>query len=327
MKSKNLNKFLSISLIVLLNFFFVSYTSAASVTGLSVTLTRLKAGETANHTIVFTTPTGIASGNTITLTYPNGSFSMGASLSGVTIADGAGSDVAVTSAAYAADVLTITASPTSTVAAGHQATIKIPSAQITNPAVGTYVVSLGGTFGDTGTFALAIITEDQILVSAAVDPTLTLTVATTAFGLGTLTSGSVATAGPNTVTIASNSSRGYTITIRDVGNATLPGLYNSGAGYRIPSATAAISAGTENYGGTCDVSGTPNGTCSYPTNASNNVNAFGVTTPTTFASLGAGSKPASGGDSYSLRVRAAVATTTDAGSYNDTLTVVGTMNF
>lgn len=316
----NFTKFLSVSLLVLLNFFFVSATSAASVTGLSDTLSRLKAGQAANHTITFTTPTGIASGNTITLTFPAGSFTMGASLTGVTL-----NGSAVTSANYATNVLTITAN--STVSPGAQATIVIGSTQITNPAIGTYVISLGGTFGDTGKYAVAIITEDQIPVTAAIDPTFTFTVSATTLALGSLTSGSVATAGPNAVTVASNSSRGYSISVRDVGDTSLPGLYNAISAKRIPSATAAVTAGTENYGGTCDVSGSPSGTCSYPTNASNTVGAFGVATPTTFASLGAGTKPAIGGDSYSLRVRAAVATTTDAGIYADTLTVIGTMNY
>lgn len=320
MNKRNLNKFLSISLVLLLNLFLVPTTSAASVTGLSDTLSRLKAATPANHTIVFTTPTGIVATNTITLTFPAGSFTMGASLTGVTL-----NGSAVTSANYSTNVLTITAN--STVSPGAVATIVIGSTQITNPAIGTYIISLGGTFGDTGKYAVAIITEDQIPVTANIDPTLTLTVASTTFALGTLTSGAVATAGPNAINIASNSSRGYTITVRDVGDTSLPGLYNAISTHRIPSATAAVTAGTENYGGTCDVSGSPSGTCTYPTNASNNVAAFGVATPTTFASLAAGTKPASGGDIYSLRVRAAVATTTDAGTYNDTLTVVGTMNF
>ena len=72
MKQLNLKKFLSISLLVLLNFLFVPTTSAAAVTGLSDTLSRLKAGQAANHTIVFTTPTGIVATNTITLTFLRG---------------------------------------------------------------------------------------------------------------------------------------------------------------------------------------------------------------------------------------------------------------
>lgn len=323
MKKNKFLKLISTSLLfLLLGLFYVPITYAAPVTALSDTLSRVKAATTANHTIVFTTPSGIHSGDTVTLTFPATSFTMGASLTGVTIGGNA-----VTSATFATNTLTITASATSIVSPGAVATIVIGSDQITNPAIGTYILSLGGTFGDTGSLALAIITEDQIPVTASIDPTFTFTVSTSTLALGVLTSGSVATAGPNTITIASNSSRGYTVTIRDVGDTSLPGLYNAVSAKRIPSATAAVSAGTENYGGTCDVSGSPVGTCSYPTNASNTVNAFGVATPTTFASLAPGSKPASGGDSYSLRVRAAVATTTDAGTYNDTLTVIGTMNF
>ena len=328
MSHKKINKIIAGFLVVLINsFLFVPYTYAATLTNISDTLTRLKAAEVADHTINFTTSSGIQAADTVVITFPAGSFSMGASPT-VTIADNGGTAGAPASAAWSTPVLTITADADSTVAAGHTATITIAS--VTNPAIGTYLAAITGTFGDTGSFATAIITEDQIAVTASIDPTLTFTVATTTLALGTLTSGSVSTAGPNTITIASNSSRGYSITIRDAGSGSAAGLYNSVSAKLIPSATAAVSAGTENYGGTCDVSGSPTGTCSFPTNASGNVNKLGgVTygTSATFASLAAGSKPTSGGDSYSLRVRAAIATTTDSGSYADTLTVIGTMNF
>ena len=48
-----------------------SLAMAASVTAFSVLLSREKASTLANQTITFTTPTGVASGQTIILTYNN----------------------------------------------------------------------------------------------------------------------------------------------------------------------------------------------------------------------------------------------------------------
>jgi len=299
---------------------FVPVAYGASLTTVSDTLSTLKTGVAANHTINFTLTGGdaITNGETITLTFPGSSFTMGGSLTGVTIADNGGADNAVTSALWSAPTLTITASGTSTVAANHTATIKIPSAQITNPAVGTYVVSIGGNFGGTGSFAVAIIADDQIPVSGSVNPTLTFTVANTTLDLATMDSGAVATSVYNTITIGTNGSKGYTITVKDL-NA---GLLNSAASKTITSATATLSGGTEGYGGNCNkVSGS--GSCTFVDGATNNVTAF-TTAGSTFASYNA--KP-SATENYQIRVKAAIATTTEAGSYTDTLTVIGTANF
>ncbi len=302
---------------------FPGLTFASSLTSISDTLSRLKTGVAANHTIKFTTPTGIANGNTITLTFPASSFTMGASLSGVTIADDAGADNAVTSASWSAPTLTITASSSSVVAAGHTATIKIPTTQITNPAAaGTYVVSIGGTFGDTGKFAVVIVSDDQIPVTAGVDPTISFTVTNTTLDLGTLSSSSVSTTSYNNITVGTNSNGGYTITIKDAGNGSNPGLYNSAGSKLIASGTATLAAGTEGYGGNCNkVSG--DGSCTFADGATNNVTGLTLA-GNTFASFG--SKP-SGTDTFQVRVKAAISTATNAGNYNDTLTLIATGNF
>jgi hypothetical protein len=347
---RNFTKVLAITTAIFLNLLYMPV-QAASLTTISDTLSTVKASTAANHTIKFTTPTGVAAGQTITVTFPAGFTTTGVvfgdmdlswgATTGLETNDTAANALAGTpagatwGAAFATQVLTIT-SGTSAIPAGNVVVIEIGTNatyggagtnRVVNPTANTYVVSLTAGPSDNGKYALSIITDDQIPVTAAVDPSLTLTVANTTLALSTLTSGAVATAGPNLLTIASNSARGYSITIRDAGDGTNPGLWNSAASKRIASATAAVTAGVENYGGVCDVSGSPTGTCTYPTNASNTVSAFGVAAPTTFASLAAGSKPTSGGDQYSLRVRAAIATTTDPGNYVDTLTVVGTMNF
>lgn len=302
---------------------FVPYAHASgTLTSISDTMSRLKTGVASDHTVTFTTPTGIVNGNTVTLTFPSSSFTMGASLSSVTIADNGGADNAVTSASYSANVLTITASASSVVAAGHTATIKIPSAQITNPAAATYVITIGGTFGDTGKVAVVILTDDQIPVTASVDPSLSMTVANTTLALGTLSSSSVASSSTNNVVIGTNGSHGYTISVKDAGNSSNPGLYNSGSSKLIASSTATLSAGTEGYGAICGKT-SGSGSCSFADGSTNNVTGMSLV-GATFASYNA--KP-SGNDTFTIGVKAAIASSTDAGSYTDTLTVIGTANF
>ncbi len=321
---QNIRKKISLLLVIFLIIFTIpELTSAASLTGISDTLSRLKTGVAANHTIKFTTPTGIANGNTITLTFPASSFTMGASLSGVTIADDAGADNAVTSASWSAPTLTITASSSSVVAAGHTATIKIPTTQITNPAAaGTYVVSIGGTFGDTGKFAVVIVSDDQVAMSANVDPSITFSLSANSSTFGTLSTGSVTTASPNiTLTIGTNANSGYTITVQDQGSGSAAGLYNSAASYNIASATALLSAGTEGYG----IQGSSaSATISSPYNVSgNNVGALSMAA-TNLATYGSST---SSNHTITVTHLAAISASSKAGSYADTLTYIATGNF
>jgi len=322
MNRTNFTKFLSISLLVLLNFFFVSTTSAAALTTVSATLSRAKAAQTADHQYRFTSPSGVQSGDTITLTFPAGSFTMAASLTGVTIANGGGSDNAVTSASWSAPTLTITASASSIVTAAAVGTIKIPSAQITNPAVGTYVVSIAGTFGDTGTVAIPIITEDQVSMTASVDASMTFSLSGSSSAFGTLSTGSVATASPNiTLTMGTNTNTGYTIYVRDQGNGTVGGLYNSSSNSNIASATALLSGGTEGYGVQASSAGA---TISAPYNVSgNNVGQL----QRTGQQLASYNTYTASNHTITVTHLAAISTSTRPGAYADTITYVATGNY
>ncbi|NTU70067.1 hypothetical protein HGB13_04630, partial [bacterium] len=170
--------------------------------------------------------------------------------------------------------------------------------------------------------ARVVVAEDQIPVTATVDPSITFTVATTTLALGTLSSSSISTSGYNNITIGTNGSGGYTISVRDDGNLTNPGLYNAGASKLISSADATpLGTNVEGYGGQCNkLSG--DGTCTF-TGTGENIDGF-LLAYQTFASLG--SKPA-GTDTFQIRVKASINSSTDAGSYTDTLTVVAAANF
>lgn len=298
-------------------------------------MSRLKAATASDHTIKFTTPTGIANTNTVTLTFPGSSFTMGASLTNVTIADGAGADNAVTSASWSAPTLTITASASSIVAAGHLATIKIPNAQITNPATGTYVITIGGSFGDTGSFAVYITgtNDDQVTLTATVDPSITFSLSGTSSAFGTLVPGVVDTADTViTLTVGTNGNGGYMITVRDVGNTTNPGLYSSLASSLIGSADGS-------YNATADLSSVPTGygmqaacTAGCTTNthvnsdyrqAANTVGAFTLTDKNVVTYGSSTSADHTITNTYKARASAS----TKAGSYTDTLTYIATATF
>jgi hypothetical protein len=321
-------KFLGILISLLLLYVVnISVAQAAVVSTISDTMTRQKISTTSNHTLIFTTPTGIHNTDTISLTFPSSSFTMGSSLSGVTIADGAGADNVVTSANYAANVLTITASASSTVAAGHVATIKIPSTQITNPSTsGSYKIAIAGTFGDTGSFAVPITigNDDQIAIQGDVGFSITLALSTNACNLGTMTTGAVASCGPFTYTVGTTAGGGYTVTVQDQGSGTNPGLYKSAAtAYLIPTNTATLVAGTEGYG----IQGAIN-------TGSQTIAAVYLKTGT---DVGALSRSATTISSYAsatpsdqvtdVRAKAAISAGTAAGSYQDTLTFSATGNF
>lgn len=316
---------------------------AASLTSISDTLSRQKAATTSNHTIRYTTPSGVAAAGTMTVTMPSG-FNIGSiDYTDIDVSWGptTGAENELTLAAspsgttwgavFAGQILTIT-SGTGTITAaskviveiGTNATAGVAGDQqiINNSSAATYIISIGGTFGDTGNLAVVIINDDQIPVTAGVDPSLTFTVANTVLNLSTISTSTVSTSAYNNITLGTNAHNGYTITIKDSGNGSNPGLYNASIAALIASSTATLAGGSEGYGGNCNkVSGS--GTCTFADGATQNVTGFTLEGGT-FASYG--SKP-SGTDTFQIRVKAAIASSTEPGTYTDTLTLIGTANF
>jgi hypothetical protein len=140
------------------------FVEAANITTVSDTLSTSEPSVASDHTIVFTTPTGVASGETITINFTDpitGSFDpTGVDFSDIDVstssgefslaADCTGSELA--SASFTGTLLTITmcevgssiaANGTTTIKIGQNATGGVANAQITNPAAGcTKLVSL-----------------------------------------------------------------------------------------------------------------------------------------------------------------------------------------
>jgi len=227
----------------------IRFAEAVNVTSFSDTLSDSAPGVVSDHTITFTTPTGVANGETITLDFSDGPFT---GTSSVLFSD---IDVATTtdyalfadctasndvSAAFSGEVLTITmcsgngasipANATTTIQIGLNA--DSGANQLTNPAVGAYkIVAVVGSL-DEGTTMVAIV--DTVTVSAAVDTTFTFTVAglpggtaingTTTTGsttattipFGTLAAG-VASTTAQQLSVTTNASNGFVVTVETDG--------------------------------------------------------------------------------------------------------------
>ena len=76
---------------------------------------------------------------------------------------------------------------------------------------------MAGTVGDTGSVAISIIADDQVSVTATVDPTFTFVISSTSCALGTLSTGSVSSCNYS-VTTTSNAEDGYATAIVEDGN-------------------------------------------------------------------------------------------------------------
>jgi hypothetical protein len=333
--------------ILALNFMFVPITNAAAMTGISDIMSRQTAAVASNHTIKFTTPTGVAAGQAMTVTFPAGFVLTGVVFGDVDISFGTTTgletnDVAATAvaatasgatwgAAVSGQVLTIT-SGTTAIPAGNVVIIEIGTNatyggtgthQITNPSVGTYVVTLGGTIADSGSFAVPIVTNDQVTLSATVATSMTFTLSGNTSAFGALSTGSVTPGGTDiTITAATNTNAGYTISVRDQGDGTTGGLYNAGATSNINSVTALLSGGTEGYGIQASTSTGASLAATY-NKSGNNVGGLTVAAQTLASRAAANTA----NDSIVIHHLAAISGFTKAGTYNDTITYVAAGNY
>jgi len=342
-----LNSIRIIALITLTTFLsYPQVTSAAALTNLSDTMSRQAAGEESNHTIKFTTATGVAAGQNIQITFPSG-FTIGSvdytdidiSWGPSTGAEneltlGASASGSTWGASFGGQVLTIT-SGTGTISAASKIIIEIGTnasggnAQITNnSSAATYTLSIAGTFGDTGKIAIVIVDDDQVVLTATVNPSITFTVSAATSSFGDLSTGSITTAGTNiTLTIGTNAQNGYVIQVNDSGDGVNPGLYNSDASYVIGSVdssynnTGTLSAGTEGYG----IQGSSAGaTIDARFNQTGNDVGGLETTPVNFASH---SSTMNSSHTITVTHKAAISSWTSAGTYTDTVTYIATGNY
>jgi len=266
---KNLLKLLAAVMIILAAFpIFTTSSLAGNLTSMSDTMTRLKVSIASNHTLsfTFTAGTNLIESETLTITFPAAFDTSLIDCGDVDITDdGADEDVQENAggctanatewgASMAADVLTLTAPSTAatyingssvvTVEIGTNATAdEAGDEQITNPgSSGSNKIDIGGTFGDTGSLAVPIMTEDQVTVSATVDPTVTSALSASTCALGTLSATAINFCS-YTNTVSTNASSGYVSTIIEDGN-----LRDGANDINDETGDADVDQGTEEYG-------------------------------------------------------------------------------
>jgi hypothetical protein len=361
----NIYKLVAPILASLLVFMWVPVAQAASLTALSDTMSRLKnsTGATvySNHTIELTLggSTVLNPSETIIVDFDNDFGVTGFAASEVEDFDitvGGAEELIVANGACASNdaieittidgtekTFTFTACSSYTAgAAGAAVVIEIgtnatsPSTgddQISNPTASqTALVGLTAA-GDTGTLAVVIINDDQVVLTASVDPSITFSVSANASAFGVLAAGILDTAGTNvTLTVGTNGGGGYTITVRDVGSGTNSGLYNAGVASIIGSADGA-------YGDTADLSSAPLGyglqiSCTAGCTTGTDVNTRwrqgadvvgGLEiTDTEVVTYGAAT---TSDHTLSVVHKAKSSASTKAGTYTDTLTYIATATF
>ncbi len=161
---------------------------ASSITGVNDTMSRGKVGTASNHTIVFVTPSGVSEGSTMTVTFPAGFGTSGMTendvdlldngLSVSTAPDCSGAEQAA--AVWVGNTLSFQICPGDggAFASGSAVTILIGTNaidfgvgvnRIINPsAPGSYRITIGGGFGDSGEAPIALGADDSVGVTACV---------------------------------------------------------------------------------------------------------------------------------------------------------------
>lgn len=218
--------------------------SASSLTTVRDTITDSRPSVASNHTIDFTTPTGLTSGQTITITFPAGFNLSSIAFGDVDLKDD-GTDLAFAStpsgatwgAAVSGQVLTLT-NGTTAVGAGSVMELQIGTNatfgttgtnQITNTTAGSHLISIAGTMTDSASLRIAVVAA--VDVTASIDASLTFTVAGktsgTVNGEGTSCgAGATATALPfgtvapgvakvlcQTLSVTTNATNGFVVTV------------------------------------------------------------------------------------------------------------------
>lgn len=225
------------------------FAEAANVTSFSDTLSDSAPGAVSDHTIQFTTPSGVDNGDTIVIDFSNGPFVIGSvdhtdidveTTSDFSLADDCTGSEDI-GASFAGEVLTIelcsgdgaviAPNGTTTIEIGLNATFDVPGdEQLTNPAIGSYQIPLTAGTEDSGETRVAIV--NTVLVSASVDTVFTFTVdgvnagsavnsahttggntTATEIPFGTLTSGNASTAAQD-LTVVTNARSGFVVTVQ-----------------------------------------------------------------------------------------------------------------
>lgn len=326
----------------------VQVVHAAALTLISDTMSSSKVDAASSHVIRFTTPTGANEAtDTIIITFPDDFNFTDKAINTLTLTHGglSGTDNTETLSAVDNDTtwkavfsgvenrtLTLTAPDDgvgdAAIAGGSIVVITYSSANSINPSTdGSKEITISGTFGDTGSITVNILTDDQVSVSATVAQSLTFSISDNTIGFGTLSSsndrfatgdlaGNDNATTAHTLVVGTNAANGYTMTLN---GATLTSGGNTIDA--IGAVNTASAEGTEQFG----LRMTPAG------------GSGAVTAP--YADVGyafnsgafpddvASSNTASANTTYSVIYLANIEANTEAGAYTATMTYTATANF
>ena len=354
--------FVVASLLVAFGTFGRGPAKAAAVSSFSDRLSTIKESVVANHTVTFTINDTIDASDTFTIDFPNTFNTTGfvnSDDNDFDITDDGGEIIVVASGGCAAnrfeittantttDTFTFTLCATSTtIASGSVIVVEIGThatdsgtgdTQITSQTAtennSDAIVTIGGTFGGSGTLALEIVADNDVTVNATVDPSITCTFTGMTTTFASLTTGAISTSDTQTtITLSTNAGSGLNVTVYDAGNATNPGLYKSTATtYLIGSAdgsygnTITLAAGTDGYGLTAAASGGSGATLTVDGrfDASGGANEVGGLEVGAGAAVSiAAATGAVASRLLTITHKAAVSGLAPAGSYTDTITYV-----
>ncbi|MCK5591518.1 MAG: hypothetical protein KAI72_06150, partial [Candidatus Pacebacteria bacterium] len=340
MKKSIFKKSLSVALAILIA--TPSLVIAASLTDLSDEMSTLKVSELSSHEIMFATPSGVQYTETVIITFAS-DFAIGslevadvdievgdsdvcssAGWTDQTVAAAAASSV--WGVATTSSTITFTAPDDTSgqVTAGNCMRIQLGTSaaggsnEITNTTTtGSKTIAYTGTFGDTGTTTVQMLTDDQVAVTAEVPQSLTFSITNPTIGFGDLsatqdryantTGGSDTEVVANTITAGTNASSGYSITVK---GATLTNGSNTITA--IGGVHAATSTGSEQFGIRVSASG-GDGIVSDPYDDAAQY-AYGATASVT--DVVATATESTANTDYSVRYVANIASDTEAGSYS-----------
>ncbi len=338
---------LSISMLALL---FTPWSSAhaAALTLVSDTMSSSKVDAASSHVIRFTTPTGANEAtDTIIITFPADFDFTGKDINTLSLTHGGleGEDNVETLAAGDNNndwkavfsgvenrVLTLTAPDdgvgTAAIAGGSIVVITYSSANSINPSTdGSKEITISGTFGDTGSITVNILTDDQVSLSATVAQSLTFSISDNTVGFGTLSAsndrfangdgtGADDATTAHTLVVGTNAANGYTMTLN--GSTLTSGGNTIDA---IGAVNTASAEGTEQFGLRMTAAG-GDGDVEAPY-----ADAGYAFDSAAFPGPVASSNTASANTTYSVIYLANITANTEAGAYTATLTYVATANF
>lgn len=186
---------------------------------------------------------------------------------------------------------------------------------------------------DSGSYATAIISDDQIVVTATVPATFSLTLGSNTQALGTLSTGSISSGSGVAVTVSTNASNGWLAWVKSANaalNSAATGDTIATTG-TVDNSPSTISAGTEGYvldaNLTTDSATAGTGTVTIDPEYNGATTSAGGTLSTNFQEFATANGPTDG-DVITLIPRVAISGLTQAATdYTDTLTVVAAGNF